>query len=84
MTIWEYIVGAVIILFALIVIAVILLQEGRQANLGAIAGVAESFMDKGKARTLDAFLSRWTKIIAIIFFLLVLAGMLITEFLGAK
>ncbi|MBQ6830487.1 MAG: preprotein translocase subunit SecG [Clostridia bacterium] len=84
MTIWEYIVGAVIILFALIVIAVILLQEGRQANLGAIAGAAESFMDKGKARTLDAFLSRWTKIIAIIFFLLVLAGMLITEFLGAK
>ncbi len=84
MTIWEYIIGAVIILFALIVIAVILLQEGRQANLGAIAGAAESFMDKGKARTLDAFLSRWTKIIAIVFFLLVLAGMLITEFLGAK
>ena len=84
MTIWEYIIGAVIILFALIVIAVILLQEGRQANLGAIAGAAESFMDKGKARTLDAFLSRWTKVLAIIFFLLVLAGMLITEFLGAK
>lgn len=84
MTIWEYIIGAVIILFALIVIAVILLQEGRQANLGAIAGAAESFMDKGKARTLDAFLSRWTKVLAIVFFLLVLAGMLITEFLGAK
>ncbi len=83
MTIWEYIVGAVIILFALIVIAVILLQEGRQANLGAIAGAAESFMDKGKARTLDAFLSRWTKVLAIVFFVLVLAGMLITEFLGA-
>ncbi len=83
MSIWEYIIGAVIILFALIVIAVILLQEGRQANLGAIAGAAESFMDKGKARTLDAFLARWTKIIAIIFFVLVLAGMLITEFLGA-
>lgn len=84
MTIWEYIIGAVIILFALIVIAVILLQEGRQANLGAIAGAAESFMDKGKARTLDAFLSRWTKVLAVVFFLLVLAGMLITEFLGAK
>ena len=84
MTIWEYIIGAVIILFALIVIAVILLQEGRQANLGAISGAAESFMDKGKARTLDAILGRWTKIIAIVFFVLVLAGMLITEFLGAK
>lgn len=83
MTIWEYIAGAIIIVFALIVIGVILLQEGRQANLGAISGAAESFMDKGKARTLDAFLSRWTKILAIVFFLLVFAGMLITEFLGA-
>lgn len=83
MSVWEYVIGAIIIIFAIIIIAVILLQEGRQANLGAISGAADSFMDKGKARTLDAFLSRWTKIIALVFFVLVLAGMLITKFLGA-
>ncbi len=83
MTVWEYIIGAVIIVFSLIIIAVILLQEGNQSNLGAISGAAENFMDKAKARTLDAFLSKWTKILAIIFFVLVLAGMLVTKFLGA-
>ncbi len=83
MTVWEYVIGALIIVFALIIIAVVLLQEGRQSDLGAIAGAADSFFDKGKARTLDAMLSRWTKWLAIIFFGLVLAGMLITKFLGA-
>ncbi len=84
MTIWEYIIGAVIIVFALIIIAVVLLQEGRQANLGAISGAAENFMDKGRARTLDAFLAKWTKVLAIVFFVLVFLGMLVTKFLGAK
>lgn len=83
MSAWEYVIGALIIIFSLIVIAVILLQEGRQSNLGAISGSTDSFMDKGRARTLDAFLARWTKVLAIVFFVLVLAGMLITHFLGA-
>ncbi|MBQ9861407.1 MAG: preprotein translocase subunit SecG [Clostridia bacterium] len=83
MTVWEYIIGALIIVFALIIIAVVLLQEGRQANLGAISGAAENFMDKGRARTLDAFLSKWTKVLAILFFVLVLLGMIVTKFLGA-
>ncbi len=83
MSIWEYIIGAIIIVAAIIVVAVILLQESRQTGLGALSGDSESFMDKGKARTLDAILARWTKIIAIAFFVLVFAGMLITKFLGA-
>lgn len=83
MTIWEYIIGAVIIVFALIIIAVVLLQEGNQSSLGAISGAAENFMDKGRARTLDAFLSKWTKALAIVFFVLVVLGMLVTKFLGA-
>ncbi len=83
MTVWEYIIGAIIIVFALIIIAVILLQEGNQSNLGAISGAAENFMDKGRARTLDAFLSKWTKVLAITFFVLVFLGMLVTKFLGA-
>lgn len=81
MNILDYVIGGLIILFSLVIIAVILLQEGRQANLGAISGAAESFMDKGRARTLDAFLSRWTKVLAIVFFVLVLAGMVITRYL---
>lgn len=83
MTVWEIVIGAILIVFSLIIIAVVLLQEGRQANLGAISGAADSFLDKGRARSVDAFLARWTKWLAIAFFVLVLGGMLITKFLGA-
>lgn len=83
MTIWEIIIGIVLIILSIIIIGVVLLQEGRQANLGSISGAADAFMEKGRARTLDAILGRWTKVIMIAFFVLVLAGMLITKYLGA-
>ena len=67
----EMILGGVLLLFAILIIIVVLLQEGRQANLsGTIAGGADSFLSKNKARTVDAFLARWTKFIAIAFFVL--------------
>ena len=81
MSVWEYIIGAVLIVFSLVIIAIVLLQEGRQANLGAIAGAADSFMEQGKARTLDAALAKWTKYIAFSFFVLVFVAMLLTKFL---
>ncbi len=71
MTTLVWIISIILLVAAIAVIAVVLLQEGHQANLsGAIAGGADSFLSKGKARTLDAFLSKWTKVIAIIFFIL--------------
>ena len=82
MSVWEIIIGSVLIVFSLLIIAVVLLQEGRQANLGSNAGAADSFMEKGKARTMDALLAKWTKVIAITFFVLVFAGMLVTKFLS--
>ncbi len=84
MTVFEYIIGAILIVFSLLIIVVVLFQEGRQANLGVISGAADSFMDKTMAKTWDARLAKWTKAIAITFFVLVFAGMLVTKFLGPK
>lgn len=84
LSVWEWIIGAILIVAALIVIFVVLLQEGRQANIGVISGAADSFLDKGAAKTLDQKLAKWTKVIAIAFFVLVLAGMLVTKFLSNK
>ncbi len=84
MSVWEIIIGAVLIVLSIVIIGVVLLQEGRQANLGAINGAADAFMEKGRARTLDAVLSRWTKVIMIVFFVLVFAGMLVTHYLPAS
>lgn len=84
MSVYEYIIGAILIAFSLLIIVVVLFQEGRQANLGVISGAADSFMDKAMAKTWDARLAKWTKIIAITFFVLVFAGMLVTKFLNPK
>ena len=79
MTVLQYIVGSLILVLALVIIVVILMQEGRARGIsGTIAGGADTFMSKNKARTIDAFLSRWTKIIAIGFFVLVIAANVIT------
>ena len=83
MSVYEYIIGAILILGSLLVIFVVLLQEGRQANVGVISGAADSFLDKGAAKTLDQKLAKWTKIIAVSFFVLVFAGMLVSKFLSA-
>lgn len=82
MTVFEYIIGAILIVFSIIIIAVVLLQEGRQAGVGVISGAADTFLDKGAAKTWDMRLAKWTKVIAIAFFVLVFAGMLVTKFLG--
>ena len=61
----------VIASFALIV--VILVQSGKEAGLsGAIAGAADTFLAKNKAKSLDAKLARWTKWVAILFVILTL------------
>lgn len=65
--------GALLIVFAIIMIIVIILQEGNQQGIGVVTGGADSFFSKNKARSIDAFLSRWTKIIAIGFVVFVIA-----------
>ncbi len=81
MSIWEVLIAVVLIIAALVIIAVVLLQQGRQANIGAISGAADSFMDKGRAKTFDQRLAKFTKFIAIGFFVLVLVGMIVTNLL---
>ncbi len=67
----EIILGILVILVSLVIIIAVLLQPGRRAGIsGAISGGADTFFSKNKARTFDAFLARWTKYVAIIFFIL--------------
>ena len=61
------------VLCGLIVIAVVLIQSGKSAGLsGAIGGMADSFMSKNKAKSLDAKLARATKWVGAVFILLTL------------
>jgi len=72
------------LLSCIFLISVIILQSGKRSGLsGAISGAAETFFDKNRARTIDAFLARWTKFIAIAFFVLVLVAMVVSQFIKA-
>lgn len=74
MVVVQYVIGSIILLLAIVIILAILMQEGRRAGInGAISGGADTFLAKNKARSVDAFLARWTKYITIAFFVLVLA-----------
>ena len=61
------------VIAAVFLTAVIMLQSGKSAGLsGAIAGGAETFLSKGKAKTLDAKLAKATKWFGLVFVVLTL------------
>ena len=61
------------VLCGLFLIAVVLLQSGKSAGLsGAIAGGADTFLSKNKAKTVDAKLAKLTKICGVVFFVVTL------------
>ena len=61
------------LLCGLAIILAVLVQSGKSAGLsGAIGGVADSFLAKGQARTVDAKLARATKWIGAAFLVLTL------------
>ncbi len=75
----EIILGILVILVSLAIIIAVLFQQGRRAGInGAISGGADTFLSKNKARTVDAILARWTKYIAILFFVLAIVANIVS------
>ena len=62
----EIILGVVVILVSIAIICA--------GISGVISGGADTFLSKNKARTFDAFLARWTKYLAILFFVLAIVA----------
>ncbi len=60
----------VYILICVILVIVILLQEGKSAGLGAISGAAETYWGKNKGRSMEGGLLRGTQVLAVLFFVL--------------
>ena len=70
MTIPQIIVGILMIISSLVIIAIVLLQQGRRSGVGAISGGIDTFLSKNKARDWDSKLARMTKYIALAFFII--------------
>lgn len=78
---YHYLLGAVLIISAILITVIVLMQEGRSQGLsGAIAGGAETFLGKSKGRSIEAKLERITKWLIVGFFVVVLTAFIVFLF----
>ena len=64
------------ILFAIdcvVLVVIVLLQEGKSAGLGAISGASDSYWGQNKGRSMEGALVKITRIAAILFVVLAVA-----------
>ena len=69
MAILRTILTIVFVLVCVVSVILVLLQEGKSAGLGAIAGAAESYWGKNKGRSMEGMLVKLTKVLAVAFIL---------------
>ena len=60
----------VFIIVCVALVALVLMQEGKSAGLGSIAGGAETYWGKNKGRSMEGLLVKLTKILAVLFMVL--------------
>lgn len=77
----QIIFGIILILFSIGIIIIVLLQEGSQQNRVRSPAGRITFFSKNKARSIDSFLARWTKFIAVGFFVAVIVINIIMYFM---
>ena len=70
MAVLRTILTIVYIIACLALVAVVLLQEGKSAGLGAISGAAETYWGKNKGRSMEGKLVKITRYLAIGFLVL--------------
>lgn len=63
----RIVVTIVYVLICVALIAVVVMQEGKSAGLGAISGMAETYWGKNKGRSVEGKLELITKILAVLF-----------------
>jgi len=70
MNVLHIILTVIQVLCAVGLVAVVMLQSGKDGGLGAITGSSEGFLSKNKSGSRDALLAKVTKIIAAVFLIL--------------
>ncbi|MDO5833893.1 MAG: preprotein translocase subunit SecG [Lachnospiraceae bacterium] len=66
---------ALVIIFCILGVAlsaIILMQEGKSEGLGAISGMADTYWGKNRGRSIEGGLEKFTKIAAVLFFVVAL------------
>ena len=67
MAVLKIILTIIFIIISIALTVIILMQEGKSAGLGAIAGAADTYWGKNKGRSMEGRLVTGTKILVVLF-----------------
>ena len=70
MAVLKMILTIVFILVSIVLTVVVLMQQGKNAGLGALAGGSETYWGKNKGRSMEGMLDKATKILIAAFIFL--------------
>lgn len=70
MEIVKIIITILFVIDCIALTAIILMQEGKAAGLGTIAGVADTYWGQNKGRSMEGALVKTTKVLAALFVIL--------------
>lgn len=70
MAILKIVLTVIFILVSIALTVIILMQEGKSAGLGAIAGAADTYWGKNKGRSMEGMLVKITRILVVAFIVL--------------
>ncbi len=70
MQILQTILTVVFIIISIALTVIILMQEGKSAGLGAVAGAADTYWGKNKGRSMEGLLVKGTKMLVTLFILI--------------
>ncbi len=70
MQVLQTILTVVFIIISIALTVIILMQEGKSAGLGAVAGAADTYWGKNKGRSMEGLLVKGTKLLVTLFILI--------------
>ena len=70
MEVAKMIISVLLIIDCIVLTIVVLMQEGKEAGLGSISGMADTYWGKNKGRSMEGNLVKITKYLAIGFMLI--------------
>ena len=66
----KTVIAIIFIIVCILLVVLVLMQEGKSAGLGSISGAAETYWGKNKGRSMEGMLVKLTKVMAVAFILL--------------
>lgn len=63
----KIILGVVYLIICVVLVILVLLQDGKQQGIGAITGGTDTFFGKGKTKTKEGMLNRLTVVLSVFF-----------------